>query len=167
MKPRTYFGLALLFPYILWVISALIVAIMSAVQEVPETWNTVLMPIVFYAFGIILWFVPYTLLAIGMWIWSRNKSTTTLYKLALLAPILLSALMLIEVVLVSLPADSMAELAKDLLSQSALVGGFSLVFGYLCVGVAMGVFKFLQSKHRIAEEMPASTSEAAQVPTTA
>jgi len=164
MKPRTYFGIALLFPYILWGICALIVAILSAVQEVPEILNTVLMPIVFYAFGIILWFVPYTILAIGMWIWSKSKSTMALYKLALLAPILLSALMLIEVVLVSLPAVSVAELAKDLLGQSALVGGFSLVFGYLCVGVAMGVFKFLQSKHRIAEETSASVSEGNHTP---
>jgi hypothetical protein len=166
MKPRTYFGIALLFPYILWGICALIVASMSSVQEVPEAWNTVLMPIVFYVFGVILWFVPYTILAAGMWIWSKNKSTTALYRLALLAPILLSALMLIEVVLVSLPALSFAELAKELLGQAALVGGFSLVFGYLNVGIALGVFKFLQSKQRIAEEMPASTSEAAPVPTT-
>lgn len=167
MKPRTYFGIALLFPYIFWGICALIVASMSLMQEVPETWNTVLMPIIFYTFGVILWFVPYTILAAGMWIWSRNKSTTALHKLALLAPILLSALMLIEVVLVSLPALSFAELAKELLGQAALVGGFSLVFGYLNVGIALGVFKFLQSKHRIAEEMPASVSEANQMPASA
>jgi len=68
------------------------------------------------------------------------------------APLLLFALMFIEVVLVSLPADSIAELAKNLLGQSALVGGFSLVFGYLCVGVAMGLYKFLQSKSLIKEE---------------
>jgi hypothetical protein len=64
--------------------------------------------------------------------------------------------MLIEAVLVSLPADSMAELTKDLLGQSVLVGGFSLVFGYSCVGVALGVFKFLQAKNLIAEETPPS-----------
>jgi len=164
MKPRTYFGFALLFPYILWGICALIFFLLSS-QEMSEAWNLVLMPLMFYAFGIILWFFPYTILAAGMWIWSRNKSTATLYKLALLAPILLSALMLIEVVLVSLPTVSVAELAKDLLGRAALVGGFSFVFGYLNVGIALGVFKFLQSKHRIAEEMPASVSEANQIPT--
>ncbi len=105
MKPRTYFVVALLFPYILWGMCALIVASLSLVQEMPETWNIVLMPIVFYAFGVILWFVPYTLLAIGMWIWSRNKSATALYKLSMLAPILLLPLMLIEAVLIALPAE--------------------------------------------------------------
>jgi len=165
MKPRTYFGLALLFPYILWGMCALIIAILSAVQEVPETWNIVLMPLVFYTFGIILWFVPYTLLAIGMWMWSRNKSTAVLYKLALLAPILLFALMLLEVVLVSLPTSGVIDLTNGLPGQLALVGGFSLVFGYLSVGIALGVFKFIQSRHRIAEEIPAAVSEADQTPT--
>ena len=113
------------------------------------------MPIMFYAFGILLWFIPYTILAVGMWIWSRNKSTAALYKLALIAPLLLFVLMLIEALLVSLPVDSLAELTRDLLGQSALLGGFSLVFGYLCVGIALGIFKVpageetsLRRKHR-------------------
>ena len=159
MKPRTFFGLALLFPYLLWGISALIVFLLSS-QEMSEAWNLVLMPIAFYTLGIILWLIPYTILAAGMWIWSRNKSTNALYKIAMLAPILLSALMLIEVVLVSLPAESMTELAWALLSQAVLLGGFSLVFGYLSVGIAMGVFKLLQSKHLIADETLASASGA-------
>lgn len=157
MKPRTYFGLALLFPYILWILCALVVFLFSSL-ETSTAVDTALMPVFFYAFGILLWFIPYTILAAGMWIWSRNKSTRVLYKLAMIAPILLFALMLIEAVLVSLPAESMAELTKGLLGQSALLGGFSLVFGYLCVGVALGVFKFLRAKNLIAEETPPSLS---------
>ena len=151
MKPRTFFGLALLIPYILWCICALIFFLVSS-QEISETVTILLMPISFYTFGILLWFIPYTVLAVGMWVWSRNKSTAALYKLALLAPILLSTLMLIEVVIVSLPADSFTKLAKDLLGQSALVGVFSLVFGYLCVGIAMRLYKFLVSKSIIKEK---------------
>ena len=151
MRSRTFFGFALLFPYILWGICALIFFLVSS-QEIPEAWNVALMPISFYTFGIILWFIPYTILAVGMWIWSKNKSTTALYKLAILAPLLFLALMLVEVILVSLPADSMAELVKDLLGQSAVVGVFSLVFGYLCVGIAMGLYKFLLAKNIIKEE---------------
>ena len=164
MKPQTYFSLALLFPYILWCLCVLIFFLVSS-QEIPAAWNVALMPISFYTFGIILWFIPYTILAVGMWIWSRNKSTKTLYKLVMLAPVLLSVLMLIEVVLVSLPVGSVTELTKDLPSQAALVGGFSLVFGYLCVGIAFGVFKFLQGKHLIVEEMNQLVSEANQATT--
>jgi len=72
MKPLTYFRLALSFPYILWGICALIFLFVSKL-EISGNWNIVLMPLLFYVFGIILWFIPYTALAIGMWIWSRNK----------------------------------------------------------------------------------------------
>lgn len=150
MKPRNFFRPALLFPYLLWGVCALIVFLLSS-QEISEAWNIVLRPVFFYAFGIILWFVPYTVLAIGMWIWSRKKSTTALYRTALIAPILLLVLMIIEVVAVSLPIDSMAQLTEELLGQSALVGGFSLVFGYFCVGIALGLFRFLKSRNRILE----------------
>lgn len=162
MKSQTYFRLALLFPYILWCFCALIFFLVSS-REIPEAWNVALMPISFYTFGILVWFIPYTILAVGMWIWSRGKSTSTLYKLALLAPILLSALMFVEVVLVSLPAASVAEFAKDLPGQSALVGGFSLAFGYLCVGIAMGIFKLLQSKNLINEETTLSQPSVSEV----
>ena len=157
MKPRTYFGLSLLFPYILWIICALAAFLLSSLETTPA-WDILLMPIMFYAFGILLWFLPYTILAVGMWIWSRNKSTAALYKLALTAPLLLVVLMLIEAVLVSLPVDSFAELIKDLPSQVALLGGLGLAFGYLCVGIALGIFKFLQAKKNIVEETPPSLS---------
>ena len=150
MKPRTFFGFALLIPYILWGVCALIFFLISS-QEIPEAWSLALMPITFYTFGILLWFVPYTVLAVGMWIWGRNRSTTTLSKLALLAPILFFVFMLIEAWLISLPADSVMELAKSALQILLLLGGFSLVFGYLCVGIGLGVYKFLLSKNIIKE----------------
>jgi uncharacterized membrane protein HdeD (DUF308 family) len=156
MKPLTYFRLALLFPYVLWGICAIIFLLVSNL-EIPENWNIVLMPLLFYVFGIILWFVPYTALAIGLWLWSRNKSTKPLSKSALLAPILLAILVSLEAILVTLPADSVSEFMADATSQSALVGVFSLIFGYLCVGIAAGVYKFLRSRHLIAEESPAQT----------
>jgi hypothetical protein len=156
MKPQTYFRLALLSPYALWGICALALFLLQSILETPEAWNIALMPITFYVIGILLWFIPYTLLAVGLWIWSRSRSTPALYRMALIAPILLLVLMLAEIVLVSLPVDSMAELTEELIGQSALVGGFSLVFGYLCVGVALGVFKVLQARKLIAKETPPS-----------
>jgi hypothetical protein len=151
MKPRNYFGFALLFPYALWGICLLIVFLLST-QETSEAWNILLAPFAFYALGIILWFIPYTILAIGMWFWSKDRSTSALFKLALSAPLLFFAIMLIEVVLVSLPVDNIAGFAQELLNQSVFVGIPSLVYGYFCVGMALGVFKLLQRKNLIAEE---------------
>jgi len=151
MKPRTFFRLALLTPYLLWVISALIVFALSSLK-ISTVLDGVLMPVFYYAFGILLWFFPYTILALGLWHWSRNKSTTTLYRSAIRSPLLLFALMLIEVLWVSLPAESITELAGNFFSRSMLLGGFSLVFGYLCAGIALGVFKFMQAKNLIVED---------------
>jgi len=159
LKPRTYFRVALLFPYMLWGVCALIVALISS-QDTSAAWNIVLMPITFYVIGIILWLIPYTILAAGIWIWSRNKSTRSMYKLAMVAPLLLFALMFLEAMLVSLPAQSVGQTARDILAQGLLLGGFSLVFGYLCVGIAMVVYRSLQARHLITEEaMPSHVEE--------
>lgn len=158
MKPQSFFRLALLFPYILWMVCALIVFIISSMPTISSSWDIVMMSFFFYAFGILLWFIPYTILAIGMWVWSKSRPTAALYKSALTAPFLLFLLMLAEVTLVSLPMESMAEMPGELLGQSAMLGGFSLVFGYLCVGIALGIYKFLASKNIIVEEMPQTTS---------
>lgn len=151
MKPRTYFRLALLFPYLLWCVCALIVFILSRLESSMD-WSVVLMPVFYYAFGILVWFIPYTLLAIGMWVWSKNKSKAMLHKKAMIAPPLLVILMLIETTLISLPTDSIEDFTGTMLGQTLLIGGFSLVFGYLCVGIALGVFKLLQARKLIAEE---------------
>lgn len=153
MKPRTYFGLALLFPFILWIISALIAFLLSG-QETSTNWDLVLMPVFFYAIGIILWLIPYTLLAIGLWIWSRNKSVKALFKAAMVAPVALGILMLLEGLLVNLPASDLAQLGRELLGQVAMLGGLSLLFGYFCVGIAWGIFKILKARKFIAEETP-------------
>jgi uncharacterized membrane protein len=153
MKPRTYFGLALLFPYFLWIFCALIVFVISPL-EISTFWNWVFAPAFFYALGILFWFIPYTILAIGLWFWSRGKSTAAIYRAGLVAPLLLILLMLVEVVLTSLPVNSFAELAEGLVSQLVVVGGLGLVFGYLCVGIVLLVFKSLQARKFIEEEMP-------------
>lgn len=150
MNPRTYFRLALLFPYLLWGICALITFLLSSLEFRALDWLVI--PFMIYALGIILWLVPYTALAVGMWIWSRNKSTAALYKLALIAPLLFFVLMFIEATLISLPVESATELVKEMFEQVAIWGGLSLLFGYLCVGATLGIFKFLQAKGLIAEK---------------
>ncbi len=151
MKPQTYFRLALFTPYILWGVG-LLAALPPSLIETTESWNIVLAPVMFYVIGIILWFVPYTILAIGLWIWSKNRTITSLRNAALVSPLLFLVLILIEMVLISLPADSVGEFMQELLGQTLMLGVFSLVFGYLCVGIALGIFKFLQAKNHISQE---------------
>jgi len=162
MKPRTFFGLALLVPYILWGICAVLVAILSASQVTSATLNILLMPIIYYTFGVYLWGIPYTILSVGLWLWSRNRSISALYKLATRAPLLLFVLVLIETVFVFSPMESSTELIKNMIGISILLGVFSLVFGYLCVGIALGAYKLLRSKNFIIEaETPAPIENSA------
>jgi hypothetical protein len=153
MKPLTYFGFALMFPYVLWCICAVIFLLASKLGF-PEILNFLLMPLVFYVFGIILWFIPYTALAIGLWLWSRNRSTQSLSTSAMLAPMMLAVLVSLEAILVTLPSDGVSEFVVAPARQFAFVGVFSLIFGYLCVGSAAGVYKFLRGKNFIAERAP-------------
>ena len=145
MKYRRLFGIALLFPYLFWVISVLIANLFS-------TWNTLLVPILFYAFGAIFWFIPYTLLAIGMWLWSKNKSVASLRKLGLSAPIVFSGLMSIEYSIIIFADNSSTTDWAGMMGFSALLNFSSLVFGYLFVGIALVVFNNLQAKNLIVED---------------
>lgn len=157
MKPRNYFGAALLFPYILWCVCASILFLLSSLDE-SEALNFVLMPIAFYVLGVILWFLPYTVIAIGLWLWSRNKPTKFLWRAATLAPFFLFILTAIEAMIISLPADSATEFLEEAISQMVFLGVFSLLFGYLCVGIAAGVYKILQSRKLVVDEIMAPQS---------
>jgi hypothetical protein len=160
MKPQTFFRLALLVPYILWGIGLLVMLPLSAMEnELSETWNFILMPIAFYTIGIILWFLPYTILAIGLGIWAKNKSINSLRNTALAAPFLFFVLMSIEIIIVNLPATTITEFLSAIAEQSLAFGVFSLLYGYVCVGIAFGIFKLLQHKNLIAIEVPPSLSE--------
>jgi len=157
MKPRQLFGVALLFPYLLWGVSVLIANLFSNVSDI---WNFLLVPILFYAVGALFWFIPYTLLAIWLWIWSRNKSVVSLRKAGLLAPIYLSILVTIEYSIYTyisfLPSENgetvvYIESGTAILGFAALLVASSLIFGYLFVGIGLAVYKILISKNLVAE----------------
>jgi len=162
MKPQTYFRIALLTPFILWVICLLLILPISILNlETPEAWNILPMPALFYLFGILLWFIPYLILAIGLWVWSKDKKTSALRNAALLAPILFFCLMLLETTLVYATSQSLTEFLQGLPALAATLGGLSLVFGYLCVGIALGLYKFLRARNLISQhEMPPPLPEA-------
>jgi hypothetical protein len=154
MKPKTFFKFSLFFPYILWGICVLIAYLISTFlhSDTVPILETLLIPVMFYAIGILFWFIPYTLLAIGLLIWSRHKSIDNIYRASIRAPLLLLILMVLEAVVLSVGSGGIGEIIKSTLEESLLLGGCSLVFGYLCVGIALGLYRFLRSKDFIKEE---------------
>ena len=140
-----------MFPYLFWGISILIANLFSS-QDISDIWNTLLVPILFYAVGAVLWFIPYTLLAICMWTWSKNKSAASLRKLGLSAPIIFSGLMVIEYSIILFTNNSSITAWAGTMGFLALLIFSSLVFGYLFVGIALVVFNNLQAKNLVLEE---------------
>jgi len=150
MKHRRLFGFALFFPYLLWVVSILVTNL-AAPQEASDIWNYLLLPVMYYAVGVIFWFIPYTLLAIGMWIWSKNKSATSLRKIGVLAPIIFTILVIIEISIL-LSSNTGTTGWDELIGFFALLITCSLFFGYLFVGITLVIFKVFQSQNLITEE---------------
>jgi hypothetical protein len=116
MKPQTFFRLALLVPY--HAVGHLLACASPPIRagdEISETWNFILIPITFYAIGIILWFFPYTMLAISLGFWAKNKainSNSATWHLQ--HPFLFTLLMLAEIIMVNLPADKPFRLIRQL-----------------------------------------------------
>lgn len=153
MKPQTYFRFAFFIPLILWVISLVISLIISGKDLAPLE-NALLIPIAAYAIGIIFWFFPYVILVIGMWIWNKNRNVSTLQNAGLAAPFIFYLLMMAEVSVVYFGTDGVGNLQKDFLGISAMFAVLSLVFGYFCVGIALGIYKILQARNFILQETP-------------
>lgn len=150
MKPKNFLRLTLLLPYILWGICLLIFYLTSQITS--AVWDILLMPFRIYTFGIILWFIPYTLLALGLLIWSRNKSTKAIYRIYSISPILLLIFMILESIVISMNTGEMVDGMKSTLASSLSLGVLSLIFGYVCVGIGAGLNKFLQANNFIKEE---------------
>jgi len=79
MKPQTLLRLSLIIPYLLWGLSAIIVAVVGSSKNTPFDTSSIINVLLYipmlYAFGIFIWGIPYTLLAVGLGLWSRNKPT--------------------------------------------------------------------------------------------
>lgn len=67
-------------------------------------------------------------------------------------------LMLLEMVLITPLAKSPGQFLHELVNQAAFLGILSLVYGYCCVGVALGIFKILQARNWIVQEKPAPSA---------
>jgi len=100
----------------------------------------------FYTIGIFLWGIPYTILVLGLLLWSIKKPAATIYKMFVFSPILLSILTLIEIALVLFwpPQTLSHESFTDFLSYFPLAIIPILVIGYGFVGIGIGIYKTMR-----------------------
>lgn len=168
MRPQTYFRLALLLPYILWGFCVLIVALFGAIDDQWMDRETTILHLFewiasVYMIGILFWFIPYTLLAIALWIWSLHRQTQTILRVFAASPLILAVLIIVEISIFAFDPESFSAAAnfENFGSLTALTGLITLVAGYTCVGIGFGLYKLLQRLGIIREPHLAALPEAA------
>ncbi len=102
MKPQNVLRLLLLMPFammgtILIIFIMLFTGHASGPSEAtPGLGNLVAMLFTIFGLGAYFWLVPYTLLALGLFIWSRGKSFRNMALVFVFSPVMLAVLMAIE-----------------------------------------------------------------------
>ena len=146
-KPQNLLRSLLLAPYLAWGVSLVFTYLVSGSGRNLYTSNTffeVLTGVVsFYVIGIVLWGIPYTILALGLLLWSIKKPVPTIFKVFIFSPFLLSILMVLEIVLISywpLQAQSLGD-STDFLSSLLVAVIPTFIFGYGLVGVGIVIYK--------------------------
>ena len=106
IKPKTFLLSLLLLPYLAWVVAAVFsliliwpliytigILVSFLTEDIPilgKSLGVLYSFILVYVFGIVYWGVPYTLFAIGFFLWSKNKSSKKTYSTLLYSPLLLA-----------------------------------------------------------------------------
>ena len=146
-KPQNLLRSLLLAPYLAWGVSLLFAYLVSGPAGNLYTSNAFFDALTgvtsFYVIGIVLWGVPYTILALGLLLWSIKKPVSIIFKVFIFSPFLLSILMVIEIMLISywpLQTQSLGD-ATDVLSSLLVVVIPTFIYGYGLVGVGIVIYK--------------------------
>ncbi|MCC6500563.1 MAG: hypothetical protein IT313_09890 [Anaerolineales bacterium] len=152
MKTQTFVRLSLLFPYALWVVLASFMVVMSKIFPASESlpiFSALLTISFIYAFGILVWGIPYSILALGLWIWSAKKDANTMKKVFIFSPLMLAILVAIEALFI-LGRDH--GVPSDFGEAVLALGGLSILFGYGTIGMVAGLYKLLRMGNFIEQE---------------
>jgi len=165
MKTQTYLRFSLLAPYLIWVFFAGITFIMNKLDSrfLENSALSFLGSAVFiYAFGIILWGIPYTILAVSLWLWSRKKEGRKIARVFAFSPIFLAFLIAIEISIMTygsaIFSGESTSVSVDMWTSVAALGLFSVVYGYLFIGITAGIYGVLKKSNLLTDEEDASFS---------
>ena len=107
---------------------------------------------IIYLLGGIYWLVPYTILVVFLWIWSKKKTFDQIKKLLMLSPLLLAILISVFSTVMSLFSESLQIYSSESLEGVIILAFlFSLFFGYVFICAAIWLFGFLKSRQVIVE----------------
>ena len=166
MKTNTYLRLSLLIPILVWLLCLLFMIPASLITFQDPTFgqSNSILDLLFafagaYLFGIVLWIVPYLLLSLILFFSSFIGSPRVMITLYALSPLAMTALtlalmniFLFAYVGVSAFPDMPISSLQGYTESTLAVGGLSLLWGYICVGLGYGIYKLLKSRGVIRDE---------------
>ena len=106
--------------------------------------------VAFFTFGILIWFIPYTILAVGLGIWSNKKSDYRMAKVFAFSPLMMTILVAVEVLVFSLATSD--AISSDFGASVTMVSLLSIPFGYAIILIVAVAYKLLQSVNFMARE---------------
>jgi hypothetical protein len=119
----------------------------------------VILPLLFYVFGIFGWFIPYMVLSVILFVWSFRSRAQTLMKVFALSPVVMAVIILIFVNALALGDANVNEFmsdpaanAQNFLGTNVWYAAITLFWGFLCVGIGYGIYKLLQRRDLIKDE---------------
>jgi hypothetical protein len=157
VKTTTYLRISLLIPFLVWASCALVFFLWDTFEpnsiglDGSSAMAVIAVLILFYVFGIFVWFLPYVLLCLILLVWSFKSQTPVLMKVLALSPFAMAVLVLATVNLLSFNSGDIsmrfsnpAALVENLIGANLLFLILALLWGYICVSIGYGVYKILQ-----------------------
>lgn len=174
MKTATYLRLSLLIPVLVWGICLLLIIIASTspLKEFVSRQSTVpsLVGLFFmsYTLGIVFWVFPYLLLTLILMVLSFIVHPRATLKLFAFSPVVMTILTLLFMNVLAMGTAGDGSLLststikdQDFIAFNGLVLLFSLIWGYICVAIGLGIYRLLQRLELIRDD--ASIASAARL----
>jgi uncharacterized membrane protein YciS (DUF1049 family) len=166
MKTAIYLRLSLLIPILVWggCLLFFLIASTPPINEFVSNQSTTPMTSMFvffgfYTFGIVFWFFPYLLLSLILLASSFSTKAGITMKIFALSPIAMTMLTITLLNLVALGTSGDSTILsnplvqdQDFISFNMLSLVFSLIWGYICVGIGFGLYKLLRHLRIIRDE---------------
>lgn len=166
MKTLTYLRWSLLIPILVWGLTILVFMAAGRLSmdsimegEFSTIVDAILLFLMFYMFGIIVWIFPYGLLALILFFWSFIAQAQTALRVYALSPIAMMVMTLAAITIFSLGSsgnstwfDGPGIIDQDFININLLGAGFALGWGYICVGIGYGIYRLLQQRGIIRDE---------------
>jgi hypothetical protein len=120
----------------------------SSPMESGTVFDVILSAASIYTIGIVIWILPYTILAVSLWIWSKGKPADKTARSFAFSPLIMAILVAVEMGFFSILWGGEG-VSSDFGASVAAIGGLAIPFGYLIIGMVAGIYKLFSRIHLI------------------